>query len=44
MEAHDIVTRRQFLVTGAAGAAVLATAREAAAQAPAQKFHVKPVR
>ena len=43
MEGHDIVTRRQFLVTGAAGAAVLATGREAAAQTPAQKFHVKPV-
>ncbi|HEX9818773.1 MAG TPA: sulfite oxidase [Methylomirabilota bacterium] len=43
MDGRDIVTRRQFLVTGAAGAAALATSREAVAQAPAQKFHVKPV-
>ena len=38
-----IVTRRQFLVTGATAAAALATSHEAAGQAPAQKFHVKPV-
>jgi DMSO/TMAO reductase YedYZ molybdopterin-dependent catalytic subunit len=37
------VTRRQFLVTGAATAAALATGHEAAGQAPAQTFHVKPV-
>jgi DMSO/TMAO reductase YedYZ molybdopterin-dependent catalytic subunit len=43
MDGRDIVTRRQFLVTGAAGAAALATSHEALAQAPAQKFHVKPV-
>ena len=43
MAGHGIVTRRQFLVTGAASAAALATRHEAAAQAPAQKFHVKPV-
>jgi hypothetical protein len=39
----DRVTRRQFLVTGSAGALALAANREAAAQAPAQKLHVKPV-
>ena len=43
MDERDTVTRRQFLVTGSAGAAALATSREAAAQAPAQKLHVKPV-
>jgi len=43
MDGHDIVSRRQFLVTGAAGAATLATSRQAVAQSPAQKFHVKPV-
>jgi sulfane dehydrogenase subunit SoxC len=45
MERHDAFTRRQFLATGAAGAAALATGTEAMAQAPApaQKFHVKPV-
>ena len=45
MDAHDIVTRRQFLATGAAGAATLAASREAVAQAPAQpqKSHVKPL-
>ena len=45
MEGQDILSRRQFLVTGAAGAAALAASREAVAQAPAQaqKFHVKPL-
>ena len=43
MDERDTVTRRQFLVTGGAGALALATMREAAAQAPAQKLHVKPV-
>jgi sulfane dehydrogenase subunit SoxC len=39
------LSRRQFLVTGAAGAAALGVNAEALAQAPAaaQKFHVKPV-
>ena len=45
MERHHVFTRRRFLTTGAAGAAVLATGSEALAQAPAQtqKFHVKPL-
>jgi hypothetical protein len=43
MDAHDIATRRHVLVTGAAGAAVLATGRETTAQAPAQKSLVKHV-
>ncbi len=43
MEPHDSVTRRQFLATGAAAAAGLAVGGEALAQAPPQKFHVKPV-
>ena len=45
MERHDVFTRRQFLATGAAGAAALAAGSEAVAQAPAQpqKFHVKPL-
>jgi DMSO/TMAO reductase YedYZ molybdopterin-dependent catalytic subunit len=43
VDERDTVTRRQFLVTGGAGALALATMREAAAQAPAQKLHVKPV-
>jgi DMSO/TMAO reductase YedYZ molybdopterin-dependent catalytic subunit len=45
MDGHEIVTRRRFLATGAAGAAALAAGTEAAAQAPApaQKFHVKPL-
>jgi len=43
MEDHDIVTRRHFLATGAAGVAALAASREAVAQTPAQpqKVHVK---
>ncbi|HEY7366674.1 MAG TPA: sulfite oxidase [Methylomirabilota bacterium] len=45
MQGHDMFTRRQFLASGAAGAAALAASREAVAQATAQaqKFHVKPV-
>jgi DMSO/TMAO reductase YedYZ molybdopterin-dependent catalytic subunit len=45
MERRDAFTRRQFLATGAAGAAALVASGEAVAQAPAQpqKFHVKPV-
>jgi hypothetical protein len=43
VDERDTVTRRQFLVTGSAGALALATSRETAAQAPAQKLHVKPV-
>src|SRR6185369_2270335 len=45
MGRHPVFTRRQFLATGAAGAAALAAGSEALAQAPApaQKFHVKPV-
>jgi sulfane dehydrogenase subunit SoxC len=43
VDERDRVTRRQFLVTGSAGALALAASREAAAQAPAQKLHVKPV-
>ncbi len=45
MKGHDMFTRRQFLASGAAGAAALAASREAMAQAAAQaqKFHVKPV-
>src|SRR5688572_16638528 len=43
MTPPDIVTRRQFLATGAAGAAALVGSRDALAQAPAQKFHVKPL-
>jgi sulfane dehydrogenase subunit SoxC len=35
--------RRRFLTTGAAGAAMLATRSEVAAQTPAPKFVVKPV-
>ena len=39
------LSRRHFLVTGAAGAAALGVNAEALAQAPAtaQKFHVRPV-
>ena len=41
---RDIVSRREFLATSAAGAITLTTSAEALAQAtPAQKFHVKPV-
>jgi DMSO/TMAO reductase YedYZ molybdopterin-dependent catalytic subunit len=44
MEERDTVTRRQFLATGAAGAVVLASSREAVAQTTqAQKFHAKAV-
>jgi DMSO/TMAO reductase YedYZ molybdopterin-dependent catalytic subunit len=43
MAPPDIFTRRQFLATGAAGAAALVGSRDALAQAPAQKFHVKPL-
>jgi DMSO/TMAO reductase YedYZ molybdopterin-dependent catalytic subunit len=45
MERHDALTRRQFLATGASGAAALAASSEAVAQAPAQsqKFHAKPL-
>ncbi len=45
MERHDALPRRQFLATGAAGAAALAASSEAAAQAtaPPQKFHAKPL-
>lgn len=49
MEDRDILTRRKFLTTGAAGVAAVAASREAAAQAPtqpapqAQKVHVKPL-
>ena len=39
MSGRDALTRRQFLVTGAATAAVVASGSEAVAQA--QKFHVK---
>jgi DMSO/TMAO reductase YedYZ molybdopterin-dependent catalytic subunit len=43
-EPEGTLSRRDFLVaTGAAGAAVLAGAHPAAAQAPAGKFHVKPL-
>jgi sulfane dehydrogenase subunit SoxC len=42
MEPHDTFTRRQFLATGAAAGAGVAMGVEALAQAPAQKFHVKP--
>ena len=41
MSGHAPVTRRQFLATGAAGAAALASSNEAVAQA--QKLHVKPL-
>ena len=51
MEDRDIVTRRRFLATGAAGVAAVATGGTAAAQTPApppaqpapQKVHVKPL-
>src|SRR5262247_808180 len=45
MADQDGLTRRQFLVTGAAGATALGVNAEALAQAPASgpKFHVKPV-
>ena len=45
MDARHVVSRRQLLVTGAAGAAALAASRKAVAQAPPQpqKFHVKPL-
>ena len=45
MDERDELTRRRFLTTGAAGAAILAARSEAVAQAPgaAQKLHVKPV-
>jgi DMSO/TMAO reductase YedYZ molybdopterin-dependent catalytic subunit len=54
MADRDVVTRRRFLATGAAGVAAVATAREAPAQTPApprptpappspQKVHVKPL-
>jgi DMSO/TMAO reductase YedYZ molybdopterin-dependent catalytic subunit len=45
MKEHDGFTRRQFLASGATGAAALVASREAMAQATAQtqKFHVKPV-
>jgi DMSO/TMAO reductase YedYZ molybdopterin-dependent catalytic subunit len=43
MTPRDIVTRRRFLASSAAAAATLAAGREATAQAPAPKFHVKPV-
>jgi sulfane dehydrogenase subunit SoxC len=45
MERPHILTRRQFLATGAAGAAALAAGSEAVAQAtaPPPKFHVKPL-
>jgi DMSO/TMAO reductase YedYZ molybdopterin-dependent catalytic subunit len=46
MDQRDIVTRRKFLATGAAGAAVLAASGEASAQlapAGARGVHVKPV-
>jgi sulfane dehydrogenase subunit SoxC len=42
MEPHAMFTRRQFVATGAAAAAGLAIGGEALAQAPAQKFLVKP--
>ena len=42
MARGDVVSRRQFLVTGSVGALALA-ANQAAAQAPAQTLHVKPV-
>ena len=42
MQRDDVVSRRQFLVAGSAGALALATS-QAAAQAPAQTLHVKPV-
>ncbi len=41
MNGHTPFTRRQFLATGAAGAAALASSSEAVAQP--QKFHVKPL-
>jgi len=43
MNGHDVFTRREFVATGIAGAATLAASGQALAQAPAQKFHVKPV-
>jgi DMSO/TMAO reductase YedYZ molybdopterin-dependent catalytic subunit len=45
MEQPDVLSRRQFLATGAVGAAALATGTEAVAQGVAQpqKFHVKPL-
>src|SRR5439155_19309357 len=45
MDERAELTRRRFLTTGAAGAAILAARSEAVAQAPgaAQKLHVKPV-
>jgi DMSO/TMAO reductase YedYZ molybdopterin-dependent catalytic subunit len=43
MEMHDLLTRRRFLATGAAGAAALGASSEAVAQAQTQKFHVKPL-
>jgi DMSO/TMAO reductase YedYZ molybdopterin-dependent catalytic subunit len=49
MESRDSVTRRHFLVTGAAGAVALAATTEAMAQTtstpttPGQPLHVKPV-
>jgi sulfane dehydrogenase subunit SoxC len=42
MDGHDTFTRRQFLATGATAAAGVALGVEALAQAPPQKFHVKP--
>ena len=41
MSGHDPLTRRQFLATGAAGAAALASSGEAVAQP--QTLHVKPL-
>jgi DMSO/TMAO reductase YedYZ molybdopterin-dependent catalytic subunit len=45
MEQPDALSRRDFLVTGAVGAAALAAGTEAVAQtaAPTQKLHVKPL-
>lgn len=45
MPEQNGLSRRQFLVTGAAGAAALGVNAQASAQAPAttQKLHVKPV-